>query len=366
MRQRATSLRVAGLCAALGLLSACSTTFDSEKVNYKSSASVKPVTLDVPPDLSQLARETRYAVPGGSVSATSLEATQKTQGSMVSPNTVGDVKMERSGAQRWLSVQRPADKVWPLVKDFWIENGFTYTLEQQNLGMLETEWAENRAKLPQDFIRKALGKVIDALYSTGERDKFKTRIESLNDNQTEIFISHRGMVEVYNNSDKTSTTWQPRPSDSALENEFLRRLMIRLGSSVEQANKALANEVVQPLAVLTTAAGKPLIELSASFDVAWRRVGVALDRTGFTVEDRDRRQGLYFVRYVDKPDEKKDSGFFSRLFSSSATAATPVRYRVRLSDAGNSTRISVLNAAGEEDSSPVAQRIAQLLVDDLK
>jgi len=252
------------------------------------------------------------------------------------------------------------------VKDFWIENGFTYTLEQQNLGMLETEWAENRAKLPQSFIRKALGKVIDALSSTGERDKFKTRIESLNDNQTEIFISHRGMVEVYNNNDKTTTTWQPRPSDSTLETEFLKRLMVRLGSTAEQASQAFANDAAQPLAVLTTVGGKPQIEFATSFDVAWRRVGVALDRTGFTVEDRDRKQGLYFVRYVDKPDEKKDSGFFSRLFSSSAGPAAPVRYRVRLNEAGNNTRISVLNAAGEEDNSPVAQRIAQLLVDDLK
>lgn len=366
IRQRETSLRVAGLCAVLGLLSACSTTFDSEKVNYKSTASAKPVALEVPPDLSQLARDTRYAVPAGAVSATSLEASKKTLGSMVSPNVLGDVKMERAGAQRWISVQRPADKVWPVVKDFWQENGFTYVQEQQNLGLLETEWAENRAKLPQDFIRRALGKVLDSLYSTGERDKFRTRIDSANDNLTEIFISHRGMVEVYSNADKTSTMWQPRPSDSALENEFLRRLMIRLGSSVEQANQAVANEAMQPLAVLSTTAGKPQIDFSASFDIAWRRVGVALDRTGFTVEDRDRKQGLYFVRYVDKPDEKKETGFFGRLFSSSAGPATPVRYRVRLTDAGNSTRISVLNAAGEEDTSPVAQRIAQLLVDDLK
>ncbi len=366
MRQREISPRVAGLCALLGLLSACSTTFDSEKVNYKSSANIKPVSLDVPPDLSQLARDTRYAVPGSAVSASSMEATRKTQGSLVTPNSVGDVKMERSGAQRWLTVQRPADKVWPVVKDFWIENGFTYTIEQQNLGVLETEWAENRAKLPQDFIRKALGKVIDMLYSTGERDKFKTRLEPVSNDQTEIFISHRGMVEVYTNSSQTTTTWQPRPADSTLENEFLRRLMIRLGSTVEQANQAVATVAAQPLAVLSTNAGKPQIDFSASFDVAWRRVGVALDRTGFTVEDRDRKQGLYFVRYVDKPDEKKDAGFFSRLFSSSPGPATPVRYRVRLTDGGNNTRISFLNAAGEEDTSPVAQRIAQLLVDDLK
>lgn len=366
MRQREISLRVAGVCAVLGLLSACSTILDNDKVNYKSTATIKPVVLDVPPDLSQLSRDTRYAVPGGSVSASSLEATRKTPGAQVTPSAVGDVQLERSGSQRWLTVQRSADKVWPVVKDFWIENGFTYTLEQQNLGLLETEWAENRAKLPQDFIRKALGKVLDMLYSTGERDKFKTRLEPVNNDQTEIFISHRGMVEVYTNAMKTSTTWQPRPADTSLENEFLRRLMIRLGSTVEQANQAVANEAVQALAILSTTAGKPQIDFSASFDIAWRRVGVALDRTGFTVEDRDRKQGLYFVRYVDKPDEKKDAGFFSRLFSSSAGPAAPVRYRVRLTDVGNSTRISILNAAGEEDTSPVAQRIAQLLVDDLK
>jgi len=365
MRQREISLRVAGLCAVLGLLSACSTTFDSEKVNYKSSASVQPVALDVPPDLSQLARETRYAVPGGSVSATSLEATKKTQGTMVGSNNVGDVKMERAGAQRWLSVQRPADKVWPLVKDFWIENGFTYTLEQQNLGLLETEWAENRAKLPQDFLRRTLGKLVDSLFSTGERDKYRTRVDSLSADSTEISISHRGMVEVYGDVTKTSLVWQPRPSDPSLEAEFLRRLMIKLGSSSEQATQMVDAPQAPPATLVSVNDKQQAILYVESFEVAWRRLGVALDRTGFTVEDRDRNQGLYFVRYVEKPDPNKQS-FMNRLFNRTSEAEGPLRYRIVLAREGTGSRISVLDGNGVADTSPASQRILKLLIDELK
>ena len=148
-------------CVLLGL-SACSTTvFDNEKVNYKSDSRAKPVSLEVPPDLTQLSRDSRYAMPGGSVSAASLEQEKRTAAGVTAPAAIADVRIERSGTQRWLVVQRPADRVWPVVREFWLENGFTFTTEQPSTGLLETDWAENRAKLPQDFLRRTLGKVLD-------------------------------------------------------------------------------------------------------------------------------------------------------------------------------------------------------------
>ena len=355
-----------GLLGLAVTLSACSV-LENDKIDYKSAT--KGATLEVPPDLTQLSRDTRYTVPGGVVSAAAFEAGQAQQprgAASAAPKSIGDVRIERDGNQRWLVVDRPADQLWDPVRDFWIENGFVYVLEQPKLGLLETDWAENRAKLPQDIIRSTIGKVFDSLYSTGERDKFRTRLERNASGGTEIYISHRGMVEVYTNTQKDNTVWQPRPADPELETEFLRRLMVKLGVCEEHSKAAAAAPGPSaPSARMATVDNVPVVQLDEGFDRAWRRVGVSLDRTGFTVEDRDRSQGVYFVRYV-APTEKKEQGFFSKLFSRSPDAVPPLKYRIVVRSEGNRSTVSVLNAAGAPETSANAQRIVRVLADDLK
>lgn len=173
-----------------------------------------------------------------------MQAGQAAQPSGTAANAaalqLGDVRIERDGNQRWLVVNRPADKLWEPVRDFWQESGFNLDQAEPNVGIMETDWAENRAKLPHDFIRSTLGKMLDSLYSTGERDKFRTRLERNANGSTEIYITHRGMIEVYGTTTKDNTVWQPRPSDPELETEFLRRLMVKLGVSQEQSKAIVA------------------------------------------------------------------------------------------------------------------------------
>ncbi|MEO7399179.1 MAG: outer membrane protein assembly factor BamC [Polaromonas sp.] len=359
---------------AVSLLAGCSSirdTMEGERVDYKSSGNKGP-SLDVPPDLTQLSRDTRYAVPGSAVTASSYQIGQPTQTVTTAANVLGDVKIERAGTQRWLVVSQPADKLWTPVRDFWLESGFLLAQDQENLGIMETDFAENRAKLPQDFIRNTIGKVFESLYSTGERDKFRTRLERRPDGGTEIYISHRGMVEVVTGakagsaSSGDSTVWQPRPSDPELEAEFLRRLMVKLGVTQEQSKALIAAGATRQTSRVATVGNQPVVQLDEGFDRAWRRVGLALDRTGFTVEDRDRSQGTYFVRYVEPVTNKTEPSFFSKLFSGSAAAVPPLKYRINVKSQGESTTVSVLNAQGTPESSANAQRIVQVIADDLK
>jgi outer membrane protein assembly factor BamC len=345
-------------------LAGCSM-LEADKIDYKSAS--RGTSLEIPPDLTQLSRDTRYVVPGGSVTASSFQAGQAVPGAPTAASTLGDVRIERAGNTRWLVVTRPADQVWGPVRDFWQENGFLLTLDQANLGIMETDWAENRAKLPQDFIRNALGKVFDSLYSTGERDRFRTRLERNATGGTEIYISHRGMIEVYNNTQKDQTTWQPRATDPELEAEFLRRLMVRLGTPAEQSRALVAaGGTVRPTSRVATVGSQPVVQIDEGFDRAWRRVGLTLDRTGFTVEDRDRSQGTYFVRYVEPNPDKKEPGFFGKLFGPSTGNAAPLKFRINVKSQGESTTVSVLNAAGAPESSANAQRIVNVIADDLK
>jgi outer membrane protein assembly factor BamC len=352
---------VAVACAALA---ACSV-LENEKIDYHSAT--KGSSLDVPPDLTQLSRDSRYQIPGGPVTASSYQVGQSAPTVPAAANTVGDVRIERDGQKRWLVVNRPADQLWGPLRDFWQESGFQLVIDQPNLGIMETDWAENRAKIPQDVIRNTLGKLLDSVYSTSERDRFRTRLERAPNGGTEIYITHRGMQEVYasSNNQKDQTVWQPRPADPELEAEFLRRVMVKLGMPQEQSKALVATAAAKPTSRVATAGNAPVVEIDEGFDRAWRRVGLALDRTGFTVEDRDRSQGTYFVRYVPPNAEKTDHGFFSKLFSREQ-ASPPVKYRISVKSQGDTSTVAVLDAKGAPEASDNAKRIVQVIADDLK
>ena len=369
-----TATASATLVAATLLLASCSSVsnlLQGDKIDYKSSGKAGP-SLDVPPDLTQLSRETRYVVPGSAVTASAYQLGSVSSAIPVAATSVGDVRIERAGNQRWLVVDRPADKLWGPVHDFWQEGGFLLSLDQENLGIMETDYAENRAKIPQDIIRSTIGKVFDGLYSTGERDKFRTRLERNPAGGTEIYISHRGMVETVNSrggngpQSPGETIWQPRPSDPELEAEFLRRLMVKLGVNQEQSKALVAGGAVKSTSRIANVNGTPVVQIDEDFDRAWRRVGLVLDRTGFTVEDRDRAQGTYFVRYVEPTPDKKEPGFLSKLFSSSGANVALLKYRIAVKSQGSATTVSVLNAQGAAEASANAQRIVQVIADDLK
>jgi outer membrane protein assembly factor BamC len=359
--------RLSLLAAAAVLATGCSI-LQEDKIDYQSA--VRGVALDVPPDLTQLSRDSRYNVPGTVVTASGYQTAQPAPvaGSTTAVNKVGDVRIERAGNQRWLVIDRPAEKLWTPLRDFWQENGFLLELDQENLGILETNWAENRAKLPQDMFRRTVGRMLENLYSTGERDKFRTRLERNAAGGPEIYISHRGLMEVYSSAQKDQTVWQPRPTDVELETEFLRRLMVKLGSSETQAKAAVASAPPPAMARLVTVDNLPTLQLDDGFDNAWRRVGLTLDRTGFAVEDRNRTQGIYFVRYVPtQATEKTETGFFGRLFGGAApAAAVPAKYQVLVRSSGNSSTVSVLDEKGQAATTANAQNILQLLLTELK
>lgn len=395
-RQRQTALALACAAAVLGGCSTIDSMLTGDKVDYKSQVT-KSAPLEVPPDLTQLARDGRYRPQSGVVSASTLNpaaaaAAGTNPGSAapgaaaapaatvaaVAPSAIGEMRIERQGNQRWLVVPMTPEQLWPQLQAFWPERGFALELDNAQTGVMETAWAENRAKIPQGVIRNTLGRFLDSFYSTGERDRFRTRVERTATG-SEVFISHRGMEEVFtsDNRETKSTVWTGRPSDPQLEAEFLSRLMIKLGSREEAARTAVANPVqpapaARPLAPAAAAAvalpAASSLELDDSFDRAWRRVGLALDRTGFTVEDRDRAAGLYFVRYVDPGSAgREEPGFFGRLFGSSdAKSATPVRYRVLVKAGTQKTTVSVLDSSGNPDTGENARRIIGLLLNELK
>jgi outer membrane protein assembly factor BamC len=368
------------------LLAACSSLgLETKKVDYKSTGKLPP--LEIPPDLTRPSADDRFAVPDINPRGTATysdyardrsgRASSPTVASLVLPTTQ-NVRVERDGNQRWLVVNGTPDQVWPVVKQFWQETGFIVNVEVPEAGIMETDWAENRAKLDAGMIRNFFGRVLDSIYSTSERDKFRTRLEKgVSPGTTEIYVSHRGMEEVYtaggggNSETVQETMWQPRPPDPNLEAEMLGRLMTRFGVEDERAKRQLASaENVTPRARLIKGPDGGTLALNDQFDRAWRRVGLALDRVGFTVEDRDRSKGLYYVRYIDPQIDvqtKKDTGWLSKLkFWGSSEPPKPEQYRIIVTDKQSGSLVNVLSTKGAQEQSETSNRILTLLYNQLK
>jgi len=383
MHQNKLTCAVLSVCAGVAL-GACTMELPTKKIDYK-SASQMP-SLEVPPDLTRPSADDRFAVPsaGGKGTATYSEYDKDRAGRPQLANTnaavlptVEDARIERSGTQRWLVVKGDPSQLWPVVKEFWQETGFIVNIETPEAGVMETDWAENRARLPDiGAIRGFLGKALDSVYSTAERDKFRTRLERGAAGTTEIYVSHRGMEEVYIDKDREHTRWQPRKTDPDLESLMLSRMMMRLGVKEARAKQVLATGATAPPgATLTKAGGSSRLEVNDQFDRAWRRVGLALDRVGFTVEDRDRSKGLYFVRYIDPETDVKTTedkqGFIGRTFGSlkfwgNAPAKKNEQYQIAVRDVTAGAEVNVLTKDGRQEQSETANRILTLLYDQLK
>ncbi|VXC70780.1 outer membrane protein assembly factor BamC [Massilia sp. 9I] len=369
--------RVLTLTAIALSLSACTTIFESDKVDYRGAK--RAANLEVPPDLTALQRDNRYAVPDGKGVATASGMQQRAgqsgaapvAGSMeaIGPLSTEAVSVQRNGDQRWLVVKQTPEQLWPQLRQFWENQGFAIETESATTGTMETNWVENRSKIPQDFIRNALGKVFDRAYSTGERDKFRTRLERLPDGSTEVYISHRGAEEVLQGAQKETTIWTVRPNDPGLESQFLGRLVAQL-TGVKETKQAETMVANAPVAAQHAKLVGNVVELDEGFDRAWRRVGLALDRVGFTVEDRDRVQGVYFVRYVD-PDAANKEGFLKKLFtfgSAEEKAKEAQRYRVlvKAEQGASTSQVSVQTNDGKSETGETGAKILKLLTDELK
>ena len=343
-----------GLAATL-VLSACGSlgsVSSGSKIDYKSQ--VKGSPLEVPPGLSDYDKSKQYQLEGDGVRFSSInhDPTAQTPTTQLLV-TAKDMSIEKAGDTRWLVIKRPAEQVWPVLQEFWEDNGFTIRSNSPKLGVIETDWAENRAGLPQTGLRKVLGKALDTLYDTGTRDMFKTRVERTSDG-VEVYISHRGMEEVYTSSSKESTTWQPRAADPQLEAEFLRRLMVKLGTNEKEAQTVLANSVNNSKGA--TISGDTLV-VADTIENAWRRVGLSLDRAGLSVVDRDYSSRIYFV--TPSPD---DRGIFRKSFGK-LNETYQVKFKALNA---NQTEVAFFDKSGAPVDDKGVQKVLKTLQNSLK
>ena len=353
------------------LLSGCSSLNQAlgleEPVDYKSTVAGEP--LSIPPDLTQANRDARYTAPAGVTTFSEYAASQAEQPAAGQSDVLPvqeDIQVKRDGDLRWLVVERPPEEIYPQLLEFWSEQGFTIRSEDPRTGLIETDWAENRAKIPEGWIRSALGSIIDQVFDSGERERFRMRLERVDGNRSEIYISHQHMYE-QPTVDGAAFRWVYGEEDPGLNAAMLARLMVFLGTDVQRASGLVSEaEKVDTRPSVEAVPDRTALVLAESFDRAWRRVGVAIDSAGFSVEDRDRSQGDYYIRYLDADlgEKIEQQNFFGRIFGAKNTAE-PVDYRIHVEEQGGSSYVTVRDANGTTQEDDTAKRILSVLVDHM-
>lgn len=377
-------LRQVAVVVLASVLSACSNieeTIDQvlpeDGTAYKTSGSVTP--LEVPPGLASSTIRDSYPVAGvGSGSATlsqynaqgQARRTEGSSSSRVLP-ILEDARIARTGDQRYLVVKATPGQLWPKLRDFWLQNGFLLSVEDPAIGIMETAWAEKREDLPAGAIQRLLSKINTAAYSFATRDRFRIRLErGAEPGTTEVYVAHRGAEE---KSQGSAFVWVPRPPDPELEAELLGRMMVSFGVRKEAADQLIAESNApreQRAQMLRDAAGAPVLALRDGFSRAWRRTGLALDRVGFTVEDRDRSRGLFYVRYVDPlaDENKQKDGWLDKLkfWGDDGERLSDNEFLISLVGGESSTQVQVLDKRGQREQSGTGDRILNLLHEQLR
>jgi outer membrane protein assembly factor BamC len=363
-----TAVILAGGCATEELKETVG--LEDYSIEYKKSKQTN--TLEIPPDLSSSTLQDSMEIPNSAASYsefTEQAGSVGTRPAVLPPQE--DIKVVRDGDKRWLVVNAPAEQVWPRIREFWLDLGFLLKVENPRIGIMETDWKENRADIPDDIIRDILKNVMDVAYSAPTRDMFRVRIEEGEiQDQTEVFVSHRGVMEKVI-GDYDSTVWETRPSEPELEAEMLRRMMVFLGTEEKKARARMARASRDGVKarLVKDRQGNAVIDYAAGYPRAWRIVGLALDRVGFTVEDRDRSKGLYYVRYSDPLKDMKSSedGLLSKLvFWGDDEKPSEEQYLVNLAGDEVSTQIVVLDKNGQPDKTKTSRRILTLLYEQIK
>ncbi len=360
------------LLVALALvLAGCSSNNISltKRIEYKTASSTP--ALELPPDLTTPRYDDRYQVNSASGLA-AANSNKSGRGDLLP--TTPDAKIVRGGSERWLVVKATPEQAWNTVRSFWQENGFAIAVDQPASGVMETDWAENRADAPQDFLQRTLGSVADVFGGTYRRDKFRTRIErGVEPGTVEIFISAKAMDQVPTTTIDhagAAFVWAVVPPNPEAEAEMLTRLMMKFGAPEPAARMAVAQAANAPekARVEKNSDGTYKLMVDDQFDRAWRRVGLALDRIGFTVVDRDRSRGVYFVRFGD-PDSAKSSSdsIWAKLqFWKTDDKNKPEQYQILVAEAAPISVVSVQDPGGAPDRSATSEKILTMLKDQLK
>jgi len=354
-----------------------------KKVEYKKSKQVGN-DLELPPDLTNVRVGSELHVPTATTASgvatysqflgeKSISGQRTSSSAAVLPQ-VDNIALKREGKERWLVIQNPPQEVGPNVVSFWKENSILLIEQDPTVGVMKTGWLENRADIDSDIVTDTVRRLFDGLYSAATRDQYRVRLEEGDEpGTTEVYLTHYGMqeeIKVDTAGEAERSVWIPRGTDPGLEAEMLRRLMVHMGVQEQRAQSLVSKK--SPLKAkrsqLIRNAQEVRLSIAESFAKSWRLTGLALDRVGFAVEDRDRSSGIYYVRYNDPmASADEDDGWLSKLkFWGGSAVEEDERFQILVASRAGASEVVVLDEQGQRLVTETAERILSLIHEQIQ
>lgn len=372
------------LLASLLVLGGCTSLRDSleaDNVEYRNAR--RGPGLDVPPDLVGPRSDNRYSLPAQDDSQSLLDynrsrdddaESQAPRAGNVLPQS-GAARIHRDGQVRWIVVDAEPEAVWPVLLDFWAVQGFNLEQSSPQLGIMETDWAERYQRVETSGVRGVLTRKANAIYATGERDKYRTRIERAPQGGTEVYLTYYGREEVLQGPNKDRSTWvSSNDNRPVFETEYLQRMLARFanafgGKPVSGDTQKVATTEVDEAAArqgrsqIVAVQGQPsTLRITQDFERSWRDVGLVLDRLDFVIEDRNRERGVYDIRYVDPERIDQSQSALSRIFSGERKDLSSQHYQLLVQGEGSQSTVSVRMGDGNQPQAEEDRRVAERLV----
>ena len=266
---------------------------------------------------------------------------------------ITQARIKREESIRWLEIDLPPADVWLAVRDFWLNQGFTLEIELPEAGIIETGWQQDRTQVLGTGLTRYLDIALERINDTGIRHRFRTLIEPGDTpGSTSVFVAFRGIKQEQNGD------FTPLEVDVTREAEMLRRLLLSFRlpeesvATLEQfEQQTIVNDLYEKNAhILVILRGR---------DQAWRRLQLALDRSGFTVTDSDFASGNIVLLLAEPAKDPDSEGLLDVLFSSDDEAATS--YEVVLQVRYDNENTTQIIAPDGDEGVAIIDRIASFL-----
>jgi outer membrane protein assembly factor BamC len=270
-----------------------------------------------------------------------------------------DIRLQSDGLLHWLVIQESVEEAWQHIRDFWAKTGTALTEEDAKLGIMETAWIPRGGGLtayPPDG--NPAGAPVE--------DMYRVRLEPVGEaGGTEVFVTQRARQRA---SGEVPGQWVPSPSDPGQENDVLQRLMAFMGGT-GVGNTGLSTAGSAQEFVKRAGDDKsPSLVLDKPLEMAWRHVGQAVDRFGYTMVGHDRISHKFLIILGPRPPAPiKKAGWFARTFSSHKTPPAVAEYEITLTPGKDNDTVVTAGVVADTGADPDrARKILDEIYEELR
>ncbi len=300
MKLRVAVIAMTSALSACSMLPDLSETFPDRSKYYLEAREM--AELKLPEGMTRSSLNDLYVLPDAVDGPLMAEEDQLMPKPLVASDAEQFVRVQALDGESWIVMELSTGQAWPRVRAFFEGNRLPLQQVDGQAGVLETNWLTS--KTDPSVVERYQIAVQPGVQPATAEIHVQQKASSRDDMETIVL------------------DWDTVSDASERERWMVMELANYLVQDSSSASVSLLAQGISEASRVKVVeeAGMPaFIELQLGFDRAWAAMTLALKKTQFEVDDRNRSQGRYFMTY--KPvasEEDGQSGFWSSLFGGDA------------------------------------------------